>query len=155
MSTEDVGMTAFHQLVNSSFLNPTRYRYRLMTCSSAVNASVILRRNMYPLSLHPNFIYASSTVYHTCYRNRLMTCSTSINAPIISWRNMSPLSLHTNFIYASLHIYNRLLELGINIHIHWGGCYWNWMVYMFRWSYIYIFCSVYVLLIASSGWSYH
>ena len=100
MSTEDVGMTAFHQLVNSSFLNPTRYRYRLMTCSSAVNASVILRRNMYPLSLHPNFIYASSTVYHTCYRNRLMTCSTSINAPIISWRNMSPLSLHTNFIYA-------------------------------------------------------
>ena len=50
MSTEDVGMTAFHQLLKSSFLNQTRYRYRLMTCSSAVNAPIILRRNMSAIS---------------------------------------------------------------------------------------------------------
>ena len=80
-----------------------------MTCSSAVNAPIIIRRNMYPLGLHPKFIYASSTVYQTCYRNRVMTCSTSVNAPIISWHYMYPLILHTNLIYASLLIYNRLI----------------------------------------------
>ena len=124
MSTGDVCMTAFHQLVNYPTLNQTRYRYRVMTCSSAINTPIILRRNMYPLGLHPRFIYASSTVYQTCYRNRIMTCSTSVNAPIISWRNMYLLSVHTNSIYASLHIYNCLLKLGKNIHIqYWPNYY--------------------------------
>jgi len=51
MSSEDVGMTAFHQPVNSSTLKQTRYRYRLMTCSSAVNAPIFLRRNMSAISV--------------------------------------------------------------------------------------------------------
>ena len=50
MSTEAVGMTALDRLVKSSTLNQTRYRYRLMTCSSAVNAPIILRRNMSAIS---------------------------------------------------------------------------------------------------------
>ena len=50
MSAEDVGVTAFHQLVSSSTLNQTRYRYRLMTYSSAVNAPIILQRNTFAIS---------------------------------------------------------------------------------------------------------